>query len=64
MLLWCRFYFAYCEAAFDASYIHNFQMVWVKSAQPALEPASSQDLPKALLGGSAAPADPFMQACL
>ena len=58
-----RFYFAYCEAAFDAKYIHNFQIVWGKSAQPLLEPTSSQDLPKALLGGTAAAADPFTQAC-
>ncbi|KAK9804082.1 hypothetical protein WJX73_004574 [Symbiochloris irregularis] len=27
-----RFYFAYCEAAFDARYIHNFQISWEKAA--------------------------------
>lgn len=25
-----RFYFVYCEAAFDARYIHNFHLTWVK----------------------------------
>ena len=59
----CRFYFAYCEAAFDARYIHNFQIVWAKSAQPDIQPSASQDLPKAVLGGTAAAADPFTQAC-
>ena len=33
-----RFYFAYCEAAFDARYIHNFQITWVKSAEAAPAP--------------------------
>lgn len=27
-----RFYFVYCEAAFDAKYIHTFQMTWVKDS--------------------------------
>ena len=58
-----RFYFAYCEAAFDAKYIHNFQLVWAKSAQPVFELTSSQELSKSLLGGTAAAADPFTQAC-
>lgn len=26
-----RFYFAYCEAGFDARYIHNFQLVFTKA---------------------------------
>ena len=26
----CRFYFAYCEAAFDAKYIRNYHILWVK----------------------------------
>ena len=26
-----HFYFAYCEAAFDARYIHDFHVTWVKS---------------------------------
>jgi hypothetical protein len=30
----CRFYFAYCEAAFDERYIHTFQVLWVKGAEP------------------------------
>lgn len=29
-MLLCRFYFAYCEAAFDARYIHDFQVLFVK----------------------------------
>ena len=29
-----RFYFAYCEAAFDAGYIHDLQVVWVKGGAP------------------------------
>lgn len=29
----CRFYFTYCEAAFDARYIHNFQITWTKAAE-------------------------------
>lgn len=31
-----RFYFAYCEGAFDAKYIHTFQMTWVKDQVPSL----------------------------
>ncbi|KAL4856846.1 Tuberculostearic acid methyltransferase UfaA1 [Chlorella vulgaris] len=31
-----RFYFAYCEAAFDAKYIHTYQVTWVKDEQPTL----------------------------
>lgn len=27
----CRFYFAYCEAGFDARYLHNFQVTWTKT---------------------------------
>lgn len=26
-----RFYFAYCEAGFDAQYIRNFQVTWTKT---------------------------------
>lgn len=44
-------YFAYCEAAFDAGYIHNFQIVWVKSADaPSDLPAASSQLPALQLG--------------
>lgn len=28
----CRFYFAYCEAGFDARYLHNFHLVWTKDS--------------------------------
>jgi hypothetical protein len=28
-----RFYFAYCEAAFDARYIHTFQVTWIKDRE-------------------------------
>jgi hypothetical protein len=28
------FYFAYCEAAFDAKYIHDFHVTWEKRATP------------------------------
>jgi len=28
-----RFYFAYCEAAFDARYIHDYQIAFVKAAE-------------------------------
>ncbi len=31
-IMLCRFYFAYCEAAFDAKYIHNYHILWVKDA--------------------------------
>jgi cyclopropane fatty-acyl-phospholipid synthase-like methyltransferase len=34
-----RFYFAYCEGAFDAKYIHTFQMTWVKDQVPRLTEA-------------------------
>jgi hypothetical protein len=37
-----RFYFAYCEAAFDARYIHTFQVTWVKDKEPTLTPEDMQ----------------------
>jgi hypothetical protein len=37
-----RFYFAYCEAAFDARYIHTFQVIWVKDKEPTLTPEDMQ----------------------
>lgn len=40
-----RFYFAYCEAGFDAHYIHTFQLTWVKDGEFEL---SSDDLRYAL----------------
>ena len=50
--LWlCRFYFAYCEAAFDARYLHNFQILWEKSSEPdaaatSRAPMGPSELPK------------------
>jgi hypothetical protein len=37
----CRweFYFAYCEAAFDARYLQDYQMVWQRIAEPHAQPA-------------------------
>ena len=70
MLEMCRFYFAYCEAAFDAKYIHNFQILWEKSADPQnghspLAPTNSEELSKplgALISPiQAAPSDPITQ---
>ncbi|EIE24233.1 cyclopropane fatty acid synthase [Coccomyxa subellipsoidea C-169] len=63
-----RFYFAYCEAAFDAKYIHNFQIRWAKAtdhpAADPLQPSSSQELPKHVVAKAAAPADPVTQVLL
>ncbi|BDA46075.1 probable cyclopropane-fatty-acyl-phospholipid synthase at C-terminar half [Coccomyxa sp. Obi] len=61
-----RFYFAYCEAAFDAKYIHNFQIRWSKAIDQSapLEPSSSQELPKEPITKAAAPADPVTQVLL
>lgn len=39
-----RFYFAYCEAAFDAKYIHDYHILWVKDAA-ATTALASQPLP-------------------
>ena len=66
----CRFYFAYCEAAFDARYIHNFQITWVKSAEaapaPLLGPPPSASAVRASGGKAAAhasaPTDSVTQA--
>ena len=68
----CRFYFAYCEAAFDAKYIHNFQILWEKSAEPPTAPlhlahSTSEELSKPLgaliTPMQAAPSDPITQVC-
>ena len=62
----CRFYFAYCEAAFDAKYIHNFQTTWLKAGEAAGAcPSSSQEASAEapLAARAAEPADPFTQAC-
>ena len=69
---WHRFYFAYCEAAFDAKYIHDFQLTWLKTA-PSSEQAlatrsdsvSITDSDKRhILLRTDDPADPFTQASL
>lgn len=62
-----RFYFAYCEAAFDAKYIHNYQIRWAKAldhtgAGDSLQPSSSQELPKPTQAKATVPADPVTQA--
>lgn len=65
-----RFYFAYCEAAFDARYIHNFQIVIAKDGpvsaamQLRAHAAFSQDLDLERIAGSLrsgpSPAAPFL----
>ncbi|KAI8475498.1 MAG: cyclopropane fatty acid synthase [Monoraphidium minutum] len=70
-----QFYFAYCEAAFDAKYIHDYHVTWVKGGADAAGGAAG-----AAAGGSAAaaaagsaalaavrqelPSDPITQALL
>ena len=54
----CRFYFAYCEAAFDARYIRNYQIVWRKTAEPATAVLAAIN---ADLAAPPAPADPMTQ---
>ena len=64
---YCRFYFAYCEAAFDAKYLHNFQSLWEKSSEPgaaatARAPMGPSELRKqALPSLHSAPSDPTTQ---
>ena len=59
----CRFYFAYCEAAFDAKYIHNFQVTWKKTGETtplaSANIESDGETPPSLL--SREPADPVTQ---
>lgn len=45
----CRFYFAYCEGAFDAKYIHDYHILWVKD-----EAACAALAAQAPAGGAAA----------
>ncbi|GBF87498.1 cyclopropane fatty acid synthase [Raphidocelis subcapitata] len=72
-----QFYFAYCEAAFDAKYIHDYHVTWVKdgaAAVGAAGPSSSAASGGAAVGGAAAalgeavrqelPSDPITQALL
>lgn len=40
-----RFYFAYCEAAFDAKYIHDFHITWVKDPRAQTEPTPAKEAP-------------------
>lgn len=67
----CRFYFVYCEAAFDMRYIHNFHLTWVKDGQPAATTAATAvAAASSALSASAAvlqrelPSDPVTQALL
>ncbi len=51
-----RFYFAYCEAAFDARYIHTFQVVWGKDAPATLTAADvARSLERSKMGAAAPP---------
>ncbi|GFH05862.1 amino_oxidase domain-containing protein [Haematococcus lacustris] len=70
-----RFYFVYCEAGFDAHYIHTFHMTWVKDQEPiaasAAQPISRQSMSATtMLSASAAaltkelPSDPITQVLL
>ncbi|KAJ9507276.1 hypothetical protein QJQ45_006251 [Haematococcus lacustris] len=70
-----RFYFVYCEAGFDAHYIHTFHMTWVKDQEPiaasATQPISRQSMSATtMLSASAAaltkelPSDPITQVLL
>lgn len=54
-----RFYFAYCEAAFDAQYIHTYQITWAKDKPVTLTPFDMQRaLERSKHGGKAAAAAP------
>lgn len=58
----CRFYFAYCEAAFDARYIHDFQVTWRKAADG--EATASEAAPSSAAAALQAvqhPSDPVTQ---
>ncbi len=48
-----QFYFAYCEAAFDARYIHDFHVTWVKDAATAVADVAGATAngPSGLLAG-------------
>ena len=56
-----RFYFAYCEAAFDAKYIHDYHILWVKDAA-ATTALASQPLPSSAALTSS-PTQPITQVC-
>lgn len=44
-----QFYFAYCEAAFDARYIHDYHVVWAKDSAVAMRDGQTQPLDDASL---------------
>ena len=58
----CRFYFAYCEAGFDAHYIHNFQVTWTKTEET---PATAELQPRTQQQPSedSRRIDPSLQVC-
>lgn len=73
-----RFYFAYCEASFDARYIHNFHLTWVKNepgmatgalpggasaAAPAVFNVSATSVAAEALSREL-PSDPITQVCV
>jgi cyclopropane-fatty-acyl-phospholipid synthase len=47
-----RFYFVYCEAGFDAKYIHTFQVTWVKDGEFTLSDAQLQEALELSKGGN------------
>ena len=57
----CRFYFAYCEAAFDARYIHNYQMLWVKDPSAARPVAAAPPFATANGSGTIISSNPVTQ---
>ena len=46
-----RFYFVYCEAGFDAKYIHTFQVTWIKDGEFTLSDAQLQEALELSKGG-------------
>ena len=54
----CRFYFAYCEAAFHTRYIHDYQLVWQKQSHM---PEAGLASPPPAAGRPVAPTDPVIQ---
>ena len=58
-----RFYFAYCEAAFDAKYIHDFQVTWRKCEGDGRDPAEA-GAPRADGGEAPAKSSPALRVLL
>ena len=52
-----RFYFVFCEAGFDAKYIHTFQVTWVKDGEFTLSDAQLQEALELSKGGKVATSD-------